>query len=89
MPNSGSATQSSEFPTVDGVRVAVLRASLYLAGPRLTKVRTTIARLGKTMSIQIAEPYHRARVQEIKLTADHLGKHLQHRCVRSGHDQGK
>jgi hypothetical protein len=41
---------------------------------RLTKVRTTIARLGKTMSIEIAEPYHKARVQEIRLTADYLGK---------------
>jgi hypothetical protein len=41
---------------------------------RLAKVRATIARLGKTMSIQISEPYHAARIHEIKLTADYLGK---------------
>jgi hypothetical protein len=41
---------------------------------RLVKVRDTIARLGKTMSIRIAESYHDARIQEIQLTADYLGK---------------
>jgi len=41
---------------------------------RLTKVRDTIARLGKTMSIRISEAYHDARVLEIRLTADYLGK---------------
>jgi hypothetical protein len=41
---------------------------------RLTKVRDTIARLGKTMSIHIAPAYHDARVAEIRLTADYLGK---------------
>jgi len=41
---------------------------------RLTKVRETIARLGKTMSIRISEQYHDARVLEIRLTADYLGK---------------
>jgi hypothetical protein len=41
---------------------------------RLTKVRATIARLGKTMNIQIAEPYHENRLRELRLTADYLGK---------------
>ncbi|MEV6630863.1 DUF4041 domain-containing protein [Actinoplanes sp. NPDC051470] len=41
---------------------------------RLTKVRDTIARLGKTMDIVISAEYHRARLSEIRLTADHLGK---------------
>lgn len=41
---------------------------------RLAKVRDTIARLGKTMDIRIGQPYHDARVMEIRLTADYLGK---------------
>lgn len=41
---------------------------------RLNKVRETIARLGKTMDISISAEYHRARVNEIKLTADYQGK---------------
>ena len=41
---------------------------------RLTKVATTIARLGKTMDIRIAEDYHRLRVKELELTADYLEK---------------
>lgn len=41
---------------------------------RLTKVRDTIARLGKTMSVEIAASYHRLRVDEIKLTADYVAK---------------
>jgi stress response protein SCP2 len=41
---------------------------------RLGKTRATIARLGTTMSIAIAEHYHRLRIREIELTADHLAK---------------
>ena len=41
---------------------------------RLTKVRDTITRLGKTMHIEISAAYHHARLAEIRLTADHLGK---------------
>jgi hypothetical protein len=41
---------------------------------RLTKVAGTIARLGKTMDIRISDPYHRLRVQELTLTADHVQK---------------
>lgn len=41
---------------------------------RLTKVATTIARLGSTMSIYISDPYHRLRVRELELTADYLEK---------------
>ena len=39
---------------------------------RLTKVTETIARLGRTMSIRISPAYHRLRVRELELTADHL-----------------
>lgn len=39
---------------------------------RLDKVAATIARLGKTMDIRIAEDYHRLRVRELTLTADYL-----------------
>ena len=38
---------------------------------RLSKVAATIARLGKTMNISIADPYHQLRVKELELTADH------------------
>lgn len=41
---------------------------------RLTKSRTTIARLGATMKIQISDEYHRLRIAELELTADHLAK---------------
>ncbi len=41
---------------------------------RLSKVASTIARLGKTMDIRIADPYHRLRVQELTLTADYQQK---------------
>jgi hypothetical protein len=41
---------------------------------RLAKVRETIARLGRTMDIAITHDCHAARVQEIRLTADYLGK---------------
>nr|WP_239096847.1 DUF4041 domain-containing protein [Streptomyces sp. SID11385] len=41
---------------------------------RLAKSRATIARLGKTMRIQVTDEYHRLRVRELELTADHLAK---------------
>lgn len=41
---------------------------------RLDKVASTIARLGKTMDIRIAENYHRLRVRELTLTADYVQK---------------
>ncbi|TQM11157.1 DUF4041 domain-containing protein [Pseudonocardia kunmingensis] len=41
---------------------------------RLDKTRATIAKLGRTMSIEIAERYHRLRIYEIELTADYLAK---------------
>jgi hypothetical protein len=47
---------------------------VYAMIDRLTKVRDTIARLGRTMKIRISEPYHDARVLEIRLTADYLGR---------------
>lgn len=47
---------------------------LESAVDRLTKVAHTIARLGKTMDIRISEAYHRLRVTELELTADHLAK---------------
>ncbi|WP_320777697.1 DUF4041 domain-containing protein [Streptomyces sp. CRN 30] len=41
---------------------------------RLGKTRETIARLGATMHIRISDEYHRLRVQELELTADHLAR---------------
>lgn len=39
---------------------------------RLTKSRTTIEKLGRSMDIRISEAYHRLRLRELELTADHL-----------------
>jgi chromosome segregation ATPase len=47
---------------------------LASAVERLAKVSGTIERLGKTMDIRIAAPYHRLRVKELELTADHREK---------------
>ncbi|MBB2941050.1 hypothetical protein FB565_000754 [Actinoplanes lutulentus] len=47
---------------------------LEAAIERLGKVAATIARLGKTMDIRVAEVYHQLRVQELTLTADYLQK---------------
>ncbi|NIL43692.1 DUF4041 domain-containing protein [Salinispora arenicola] len=44
------------------------------AADRLGKVAATIAKLGKTMDIRIAEEYHRLRVKELELTADYQEK---------------
>lgn len=41
---------------------------------RLNKAAATIERLGKTMSIRIADAYLRLRIQELELTADFLQK---------------
>jgi len=41
---------------------------------RLTKARETIAKLGRTMEIRVSESYHRARVEELELTADYLAQ---------------
>jgi hypothetical protein len=41
---------------------------------RLYKTRETIAKLGATMQIRIADEYHDARVRELYLTADYLQK---------------
>ncbi len=41
---------------------------------RLKKVSETIARLGKTMKIQISTPYYQLRVRELELTSDFLQK---------------
>jgi hypothetical protein len=48
--------------------------TLRSAMTRLGKSRDTIARLGKTMSIQISEKYHQVRLLELELTADYLVK---------------
>lgn len=48
--------------------------TLQSAMTRLDKARDTIARLGKTMSIQISASYHRTRLLELELTADYLVK---------------
>lgn len=53
---------------VRGLKPYKLQASI----DRLDKVAETIARLGRTMSIAISPPYHRARIQELELTADYV-----------------
>lgn len=53
-----------------GLKAYKLAASI----DRLNKVAHTIERLGKTMSIRVAAPYHRLRVKELELTADFLEK---------------
>jgi seryl-tRNA synthetase len=55
---------------VRGLKPHKLDASI----DRLNKVADTIARLGKTMQIQISDPYRRLRIQELELTADFLQK---------------
>jgi hypothetical protein len=47
---------------------------LQSAIERLTKVATTIVRLGTTMDIQISQAYHDLRIRELELTADSLEK---------------
>ena len=47
---------------------------LDAAVDRLNKSRAVIGRLGATMSINIAEDYHRLRVQELVLTADFIAR---------------
>ena len=41
---------------------------------RLEKVRSSIEKLGKSMSIAISPEYHKLRISELKLTADFLQK---------------
>jgi hypothetical protein len=53
---------------------------LESAQDRLTKVASTIARLGKTMDIRIADPYHRLRLRELELTADYQEKVAEERA---------
>jgi hypothetical protein len=48
--------------------------TMHSARQRLDRTRATIAKLGRTMSIAIAEHYHRMRIYEIELTADYLAK---------------
>jgi hypothetical protein len=47
---------------------------LESAVARLQKTRETIAKLGTTLDMRITDEYHRLRVQELKLTADHKNK---------------
>lgn len=41
---------------------------------RLRKSKDTIAKLGKTMSIEVSSRYHALRLKELKLTSDYLAK---------------
>lgn len=47
---------------------------LDAASDRLSKSRSTIAKLGATMNIEISPQYHRARLKELELTADYLAR---------------
>ncbi len=44
---------------------------LNSAVDRLNKVASTIERLGKTMSLRVADQYHPLRIRELELTADY------------------
>lgn len=48
--------------------------ALDRAKEKLTKVRTTIAKLGQTMSIEITDYFHSLRLYELELTAAYLVK---------------
>lgn len=48
--------------------------TVHTATQRLEKAAETIARLGTMMSIRVADQYLRVRLDEIRLTADHLAK---------------
>ena len=58
----------------DGLIRSMKPYKLASAMDRLGKTRETIARLGKTMHIRISDAYHRQRLYELQLTADHLAK---------------
>ncbi|NYH54504.1 Skp family chaperone for outer membrane proteins [Nocardiopsis arvandica] len=47
---------------------------LATARDRLDKTRTTVEQLGRSMDIRISHAYHRLRLHELELTADHLNK---------------
>jgi hypothetical protein len=47
---------------------------LEAAVERLTKVATTIARLGSTMDIRVSDEYQRLRIRELEMTADYAAK---------------
>jgi hypothetical protein len=48
--------------------------TLHSARDRLEKAAASIAKLGKSMGIRVSPEYHRIRLLEVKLTADHLAK---------------
>ncbi|GIG71224.1 hypothetical protein Pen01_75190 [Phytomonospora endophytica] len=47
---------------------------LAASSDRLNKTAETIAKLGKSMQIYITTAYHRARLEELSLTADYLSR---------------
>ncbi|MBX9386905.1 DUF4041 domain-containing protein [Streptomonospora nanhaiensis] len=47
---------------------------LATAKERLGKTRSTVEKLGRSMDIRISHNYHRLRLRELELTADHLNK---------------
>lgn len=58
----------------DSCVVRVQPHRLHTTVERLDKVAHTIAKLGKTMGIRVSPEYHRLRVREIELTADHRAR---------------
>ena len=54
---------------------------LNAAIERLRKVASTIEKLGKTMNIQISQPYEQLRVRELELTSDFLQKQAEEKEV--------
>ncbi|MEV0383423.1 DUF4041 domain-containing protein [Nonomuraea sp. NPDC050643] len=61
---------------------------LQSAIDRLEKVVETIVKLGRTMNIHVHPDYHRTRIQELELTADHLAKQEEEKeLVRAQREQ--
>lgn len=59
---------------VDNVVRTLRPYALDSAEKRLIKLRDSIAKLGASMQLGIAEEYHQLRLQEVRLTSDYLAK---------------
>lgn len=57
---------------VDNVIRTLKPYKLAAAVDRLNKTRDKIAKLGRSMQIEISTPYHQRRVYEVELTADYM-----------------
>ncbi|MFN8052110.1 MAG: hypothetical protein U0Q22_11770 [Acidimicrobiales bacterium] len=58
---------------------------LAAAVDRLGVTRDAIARLGRSMDLVIVDDFHRARVEELELTAEHLARVAEESATRDTH----